>query len=147
MKRRRFLAASVTVCAVVSGGCLLGTDDERDGVILTHVELGNAREEPHVFDLLVTHDGEVIHWASHKVGADGEVIGIDSPDEYGNVEVYVRVGGEWQRKDFNTDEYAGEQVIAIVTYGMVEDDLLRISRHVSDRPISTVEGGMECGET
>jgi hypothetical protein len=139
MKRRRFLVGSVTVCAAVFSGCLLGTDNERDGVILSHVELGNARGEPRVFDLLVTHDGEVIHWASYEVGADGEVINIDSPDEYGGVEVYVRVGEEWQRRDFDTDEYAGEQVIAIVTYGMVENDLLRISRRVSDRPTSTDE--------
>lgn len=137
MNRRRFLAAGATVSAVVSGGCLLGNDDGRDGAILTHVELGNAREDPRVFDLLVTHDDEVIHWAAHEVGTDGEVVTIESPDEYGNVEVYVRVGEEWQKREFNTDEYAGEQVIAVITYGMVEDDLLRISRRVSDRPTST----------
>jgi len=64
------------------------------------------------------------------------VIDIDSPDERGHVEVYVRVGETWRRTDFDTDRYDGERVIAVVVYGMVEDDLLRISRRVSDRPIA-----------
>ncbi len=139
MNRREFFAGSLSLCAAVSGGCLSLTDDERDGVVLTHVELGNQREDPHVFDLLVTHDEEVIHWASHEVGTDGEVIDVDSPDEYGPTEVYVRVDEVWQKTDFDTDEYDGEQVIAVVTYGTVEDDLLRISRRISDRPTSTNE--------
>lgn len=136
MNRREFFTGSLTPCVAVSGGCLSLDDDERDGVVLTHVELGNQSGDPHVFDLLVTHDEEVIHWASHEVNTGGEVIAIDSPDEYGPTEVYVRVDEVWQKTDFDTDESDGEQVIAVVTYGTVEDDLLRISRRLSDRPAS-----------
>ncbi|MEF8853425.1 MAG: hypothetical protein V5A28_13595 [Haloarculaceae archaeon] len=64
----------------------------------------------------------------------GQVVDIDSPDERGHAEVSVRVGQEWKRTDFDTDRYDGKYVTAVVTYGMGEDELLRISRRVSDRP-------------
>lgn len=141
MRRRTFLAGSATVVAIPVSGCADLLAEGREGVILTHAELGNASDEPQVFDLLVTHDDEIIHWASHEVGVGenaqetgGTVIDIDSPDEHGHVEVSVRVGEEWKRTDFNTDRYDGERVIAVVVYGRSEDELLRISRRISDRP-------------
>jgi hypothetical protein len=139
MNRRTFLAGSATLLSALSGGCL-AVDDGRKGVILTHVELGNATDEPRQFDVLVTHDGEIIHWALHDVGvgegdheAGGSVIEIESPDEFGSVDVHVRVEETWASTDFDTDRYDGERVIAVVTYGMIEDDMLRISRRISDR--------------
>ena len=141
MRRRTFLASSVTVGAIFMSGCTGLLAENREGVTLTHVELGNASDEPQVFNLLVTHDDEIIHWASHEVGVGGPdqemrdaLVEINSPDERGHVEVLVRVGEEWQQTDFDTDRYDGERVIAVVVYGMVEDDMLRISRLVSDRP-------------
>ena len=141
MNRRTFLAGSASVFTAVGSGCTTFADEERDGVILTHVELGNASDELQVFAVLVTHDDEIVHWSSHEVGVTeseeavaGEVIDIDVPDEYGYVEVLTRVEDQWDTTDFDTDEYDGERVIAVVTYGMVEDELLRISRRVSDRP-------------
>ena len=141
MNRRTFLAGSASAITAFAGGCTTIADAESDGVILTHVELGNASDESHVFDVLVTHDNEVVHWSLHEVGgseneegAGGEVIEIDDPDEYGPVEVLVRVGDQWTKTDFDTDEYDGERVIAVVTYGMIEDEFLRISRRLSDRP-------------
>lgn len=62
-----------------------------------------------------------------------EIADIDAPDDRGHVEVAVRVGEGWQQTDFATDRYDGECVIAVVVYGMVEDELLRISRRISDR--------------
>lgn len=109
------------------------------GVILTHVGLGNFSDELQVFDLFVTHDEEVIHWASHEVEAEGEsVIDIEGPGEHGSVEVMVRVGEEWQTRGFDTHRYEGERVIAVVVYGKVEYGLLRISRVASDRPTDEV---------
>lgn len=141
MDRRTFLVGSASVFTAIVSGCTTFADEERDGVILTHVELGNASDGPQVFDVLATHDDEIIHWSSHEVevteneeAAGGEVIGINAPDEYGRVEVLVRAKDQWAQTDFDTDEYDGERVIAVVTYGMVEDELLRISRRVSDRP-------------
>ena len=141
MRRRKFLASSVTVGALSTSGCTGLLAERRAGVTLTHVELGNASDEPRVFDLLVTHDDDIIHWASHEVGVGGDdqemgdaLIEVDSPSERGHVEVLVRVGEEWQRTDFDTDRYDGERVTAVVVYGMIEDDMLRISRLVSDRP-------------
>jgi hypothetical protein len=141
MRRRTFLASSVAVGASFTSGCTGLLAEEREGVTLTHVELGNASNEPQVFDLLVTHDDEIIHWSSHEVGVGGTdqemgdaLVELDSPDERGHVEVLVRVGEEWERTDFDTDRYDGERVIAVVVYGIIEDDMLRISRLVSDRP-------------
>lgn len=141
MRRRTFLAGGATVASIPVSGCAGFFHEGREGVILTHVELGNASSEPQVFDLLVTHDDEIVHWTSHEVGVGeddqemgGTVIDIDSPAERGHVEVSVRVGEEWKRTDFATDRYEGERVIAVVVYGMSDEDLLRISRRVSDRP-------------
>lgn len=140
MQRRTVLAGSAGALTVLIGGCIGIRGDERDGVILTHVELGNATDDPQVFDVLVTHDDAIIHWAAHEVGvgtaageSGGTVIAIESPEDYGDVAVYVRVGDVWQHTDFATDEYAGEHVIAVVTYGQIEDEMLRISRRISDR--------------
>lgn len=144
MKRRTMLAGSALLVPAVLSGCLSSGSDEREGAILTHVELGNATDDPQRFDLLVMHDDEIIHWATHEVEvataegeAGGAVIPIDSPDDSGHVEVYVRVGTEWQRTDFATDDYDDERVIAVVTYGMIEDEMLRISRRRSDRAASS----------
>ncbi|WP_275740837.1 hypothetical protein [Halorhabdus sp. SVX81] len=142
MNRRTFLAGTSTVVTAALGGCTMIGDGKngREGVILTHVELGNGSGESQVFDVLVTHNDDTIYWSSEEVGSgegEGEVIEIDSPDEYGHVEVYVRVGDAWSQTDFDTDRFDGKHVIASVTYGMIEDDLLRISRLVSDRPTST----------
>jgi hypothetical protein len=140
MNRRKVLAGSATVGAISVAGCTGLLEEDRQGVTISHVELGNASEDRQIFDLLVTHDDEIIHWSSHEVGV-GEnhqemgdaLVEIDSPDERGQVEVLVRVGEEWQRTDFGTDRYDGERVIAVVVYGMVEDDMLRISCQISDR--------------
>lgn len=141
MNRRTLLAGSATVGAISVAGCAGILEEEQEGVTLTHVELGNASSEPQVFDLLVTQDDEIIYWASHEVGVGGNdqemrdaLVEIDSPDERGHVEVLVRVGEEWQQTDFDTDRYDGERVIAVVVFGMGDDDMLRISRLVSDRP-------------
>lgn len=140
MQRRTFLAGSAAVASAVVGGCLGSGDDARTGVILTHVELGNATADPQVFDVLVTQDDEIIHWATHEVGvgaapdeAGGKVIELDPPAEPGAVEVHARVGENWQRTGFTTDEFDGERVIAVVTYGMGEAEALRISRRHADR--------------
>ncbi|WP_135666708.1 hypothetical protein [Halorhabdus rudnickae] len=117
-----------------------GGENGQKGVNLTHVELGNGSGESQVFDVLVTHNDDTIYWSSQEVRSgegEGEVIEIDSPNEYGHVEVYVRVGDVWERTDFDTDRLDGKHVIASVTYGMIEEDILRISRLVSDRPTST----------
>lgn len=122
---------------------MLGSE-EREGVILTHVELGNATSEPQVFDVIVTYNDNIVHWSSNEVGVGddeqemgGEVIEIDASDEPGSVEVHVRVGEKWKTTDFDTDRYDGQRVIALVTYGWPEDEILRISRVVSDRPTVT----------
>lgn len=134
MNRRTFLAGTATIFTAVSGGCTTVDNSGVEGVILTHVELGNASDEPQTFDVLVMHDDEIVHWTQHELDSGGEdVIAIDSPDEHGNVEVFVRVADEWDSADFAADEYDGERVIAVVTYGMIEPDALRISRVVSDR--------------
>lgn len=111
----------------------------REGVVLTHVELGNGTDEPRAFDVLVRHDGDVVHWATHEVGVGiggemgGRVVDPDGPDEPGRVVVRVRVGGTWRSLDFRDHErYDGERVVAVVTYGMVEDEL-RVRPHASDR--------------
>lgn len=144
MNRRTLLAGSATAFAAIAGGCTSASKDERDGVILTHVELGNASGEPQLFDVLVRHDGEIIHWSLHEVGvgagegqAGGQVIDIDAPAERGRVDVHVRVGDVWSSTDYDTDEYEGEHVIAVVTYGTMGDEFLRISRRVTDRTPST----------
>lgn len=143
MNRRTFVTGGATLTAILFGGCigLLGEDRKREGVTLSHVELGNASGEPQVFDLLVTYDNEIIHWSAHEVAvgeSDQEmgstIVDIDAPDDRGHVEVAVRVGQDWQRTDFATDRYDGKRVIAVVVYGMVEDELLRISRRITDRP-------------
>lgn len=136
MNRRTFLAGSTPIVAATLGGCTVfgGGENGLDGVILTHVELGNQSDDPQEFDVHVTHDADTIYWSSHEVaGGEGEVIEIDAPNEYGRVEVYVRVGDVWSQTDFDSDEYDGKRVIAVATYGMVEDDTLRISRIESDR--------------
>lgn len=125
MNRRAFLAESATVVIAASGGCAAFENGERDGVVLSHVELGNATDEPQQFDVLVTHDDEVVHWSLHAVeaggndqDAGGDVIDLGTPDDHGRVEVHVRVDDEWASTDFDTDRFAGERVIAVVTYGM-----------------------------
>lgn len=144
MNRRTFLASSATVVWIPLVGCTRSDPDDQAGVILTHVELGNASGDSQIFDLLVTHDDDIVHWSLHEVppgsegqAAGGRVVDIDGPDEPGRVEVHVRVGSEWRSIDFTTDKYDGRRVIAVVTYGMIEDDLLRISRRISDRPLTT----------
>lgn len=145
MDRRTFLACGATAVGSVTGGCTAFSGTRRDGVALTHVELGNASGEPQTFDLLVFRDGEIVHWSTREVESGeggqtgGEVIEMDAADEYGRVEVYVRIGDERTGTDFEADEYDGERVIAVVTYGAVEDDMLRISRRLSDRPVSDAE--------
>lgn len=140
MRRRTFLTDSATLMTIPVAGCTAAFDEEREGVTITHVELGNASDEPRVFDLLVTQGEEIIHWASHEVDVGknsqemgGTVIDIDGPNDPGHVEVSVRVGEKWERTDFNTDRYDGERVIAVVVYGMLEEETLRISRLISDR--------------
>ncbi len=135
MKRRALLGSAVALTAL-GGGCTVLSEDSRAGVVLTHVELGNADDEARTFDVVVRHDGEIVHWSTHELGVSedsDEVVEIDGPDERGHVEVDVRVDGQWASTDFDTDEYDGEEVIAIVTYGMAEEDALRISRQISDR--------------
>ena len=143
MNRRQLLTGAATAITAICVGCTSVPRDGREGVVLTHVELGNATGERQQFDVLVTHDGEIIHWALHEVepGGDdreagGTVVEIDSPDDPGDVEVHVRVEDQWASTDFESEEYDGERVLAVVTYGMVDDDLLRITRHRSDRPTS-----------
>lgn len=137
MDRRTFLAESAAILTAVSGGCTTFNTGGREGVILTHVELGNHSDEAQAFDVQVIHDDEVIHWTQRELASGGdEVIEIDSPDEHGSVEVFVRVEEQWDSTDFDADEYDGERVIAVVTYGKVEPDALRISWVVSDRPAS-----------
>jgi hypothetical protein len=140
MQRRAFLAGGTAILTVAASGCGGVLDEGLEGVVLTHVELGNASGTPRVFDLQVTHDGDIVHWAAHEVGVaesdremGGTVVDFDGPDDPGQVEVAVRVGREWARTDFATAEYDGERVLAVVTYGLVEPGLLRISRRVSDR--------------
>lgn len=144
--RRQYLGIGGTAVALGLAGCSMAGAPDREGVILTHVELGNASPDPEEFDVLVTHDGEIVHWALHEVdvGSDedemgGTVIDIDSREEPGQVEVLVRVGQQWERTDFDSDRYDGNRVIAVVTYGLPEDGVLRISRVISDRD-GTVSG-------
>lgn len=137
MNRRTFLAGSATILTATSGGCTTFNTDGREGVILTHVELGNQSDEAQAFDVQVFHDDEVIHWTQRELASGGDaVIEIDAPEEFGSVEVFVRAGEEWDSTDFAAEEYDGERVIAVVTYGKVEPDALRISRVVSDRQTS-----------
>lgn len=93
-----------------------------------------------MFDVIVSYDGEVVHWESYEVEArideqelGGEVIEMDAPDDPGSVEVYVRVGENWEHTDFDTDRYDGKRVIAVITYGLPEDGIIRISRVIADR--------------
>lgn len=144
MRRREFVAWSGTVLTIGPAGCSTLGSGARDGVVLTHVELGNGSDERQVFDVFATYDGEVLHWRSHEVEAresdeelGGEVVEIDPPEEPGNVEVYVRVGENWERTDF--DEFDGKRVIVTATYGWPERGMLRLSRIESDRPASTDE--------
>lgn len=124
--------------STIDGGCLSLNDERRDGVILTHVELGNITDEPQTFDVLLTRDGEIIHWTQHELDAGGEeVLAIDAQKAHGRVEVLVRVNDNWDRTDFDDEIYDGERVIAVVTYGMVEDEALRIRRVIADRPTAT----------
>lgn len=146
MNRRHYLSIGGTAVALGLAGCSMPGSSEREGVILTHVELGNASSEPEVFAILVTYDGDIVHWEPHKVGigADedeigGELIEIDSPGDPGRVEVFVRVREHWERTDFDTDRYDGKRVIAVVTYGLPEAEVLRISRVVSDRQSNATE--------
>lgn len=135
MKRRAFLGSAVALAAL-GAGCTALSEDSRAGVVLTHVELGNGDDEPHAFDIVVRHDGEVVHWSTHELGVgedSDEAVEIDGPDERGHVEVDVRVDGQWASTDLDTDEYDGEEVIAIVTYGVAAEGALRISRQISDR--------------
>lgn len=141
MHRRQFVAWSGTALAFGLAGCSTLGAEAREGVVLTHVELGNASPDPQEFDVLVTHDGEVVHWAAHEVEArvddeelGGEVVEIDAPEEPGSVEVYVRVGERWERTDFDSERYDGEEVIVTATYGLPEAGVLRLSRVESDRP-------------
>jgi len=134
MNRRTFLAGGATAVAAVSGGCSAFRSNGPEGVVPTHVELGNHADESREFDVLVLHDGDIVHWSAHGVdGGEGEVVEIDAPEEYGSVEVHVRVGQRRASTDFGTDRYDGERVIAVVAYGMAGEDSLRISRLVADR--------------
>lgn len=142
MNRRRFLAGSGLALTVCLAGCSTLASEAREGVILTHVELGNTSGQPRVFDVIVTYDDEFIHWDSYEVeaadseqGMGGRVIEIDSPADPGSTEVYVRVGEKWKGIDFGTDQYDGKRVIVVATYGRPEAESLRLSRVVSDRPV------------
>ena len=142
MNRRTLLAFGGLAAVGGLAGCSAPTDAGREGVVLTHVELGNGTDEPRTFDVLVRHDGDVVHWAAHEVGVGtggemgGRVVELDGPDEPGRVVVLVRVGETWRELDFREyEQYDGKRVLAVVTYGMVEDEL-RVRPHVSDRTTS-----------
>lgn len=144
--RRTVLGFIGTTVTTGLAGCQTPGSGQREGVVLTHVELGNASPDPQVFDLLVRRDGEIVHWDSHDVGTGtgedeigGEVVEMDGPEDPGRVEVAVRVGEQWERTGFDDDRYDGKEVIAVVTYGRLEADTLRISRIDSDRPASESE--------
>lgn len=133
MNRRRFLHLSGTVLAMGCAGCAAIDSNERERVVLTHVELGNGADESQMFDVLVYHNDEIIHWASHEVGAgNGEVVTIDGPDEPGHVEVAVRIGEEWKSQVFDNNQFDSERVIATVVY-RPHQDLFRISWVPADR--------------
>lgn len=135
MNRRSFLAGTAMLMASPLTGCL---DRDREGVIFTHAEIKNASGVPRDFELLITHDDEIIHWSSHLVGFGeynpeiGSIISIDSPDERGHVEVFGRTGDFRERLDFdNTNRWDGEYVNAVVEYRVYEDDPFRISGRLS----------------
>lgn len=146
MDRREFVAWSGAALTIGLSGCSTLGSEPREGVVPTHVELGNASPESRLFDVLVTHDGEVVHWDAHEVEArvsddelGGEVVEMDAPEEPGSVEVYVRVGEQWERTDFDAERYDGEDVIVTATYGLPEAGVLRLSRVESDRPAPATE--------
>lgn len=56
------------------------------------------------------------------------VLELESPAEFGDIELFVRTANQTERTDFADPERNGQKVIAVVTYGIVEDELLRISR-------------------
>lgn len=143
MNRRQFVAWAGSAATIGLAGCSAVDPESPGGVVLTHVELGNAAPEPRVFDVLVEHDDEVVHWDAHEVdpgGGDGEiggeVIEVDAPEEPGSVEVSVRVGEQWERTDFDDGRYDGERVLVSATYGWPEPAVLRLSRLESERPTS-----------
>lgn len=144
MNRRQFLGGSAIAAAAGLAGCTEFVPERREGVVLTHIELGNASTEPQRFDVIVSYDDEFVQWDSYEVEArvdeqtlGGRVIEVDAPDDPGRVEVSVRVGETWKRADFDTGRYDGEQVIAIATYGLPEAGILRLSRVISDRSTAT----------
>lgn len=138
MRRRSFLLTYGLAGIAGLSGCT-ANGEPREGVVLTHVELGNGTRSPLLFDVQVLYDGNIVHWAGHEVGVGedsemgGRVIEIAPSAEPASVAVNVRVAGKWAGLDFDGyDEYDGDRVVAIVTYGMVDDEL-RVRPHVSDR--------------
>lgn len=143
MNRRRFLECGGTALAVGFAGCSAIDAESREGVILTHIELGNATDELQMFDVIVRYDGNIMHWETYEVAPGtaeqemgGEVIEIDHPPDPGRVEVSVRVGQHWERTDFDSDRFDGKHVIVVATYAWPEEGALRLSRVDSDRPPS-----------
>lgn len=148
MNRRTFLAGSGTAIAGAFAGCTALAGSTGTGVVLTHVELGNASGHSRTFHLLVAYDGAIEHWSSHRVraGTDDSEMGdrlveIDAPEEPVETVVRARVGGQRTSVSFGADEYDGEDAIATFIYGPWRTDdggyALRGARHVSDRPGST----------
>lgn len=138
MKRRRLLGYGGTALGIGLAGCSVLSSDTQEGVFLEQVELGNGSDEPQVFDVLVKNAEDILHWATYEVEPrDGEELGghlveIDSSEELRDLQIFVRVGGNWQSATFDDDRYAGEQVVAVVTYGQPEAGVLRISRVEAD---------------
>lgn len=142
MRRRSFLLTGGVAGFAGLAGCA-SFGGTLDGVVLTHVELGNGSSSPQRFDVQVLYDGEIAHWAAYTVGVGeddemgGRVVEIPPPAEPASVTVNVSVAGTWAGLDFDDyDEYDGERVVAIVTYGMIEDEL-RVRPHGSDRSATT----------
>lgn len=148
MKRRDLLVGAGLTVTTGLAGCSALADSGGAGVVLTHVELGNASGEPCTFHLLVEYDDEITHWSSHYVGAGDDdpdmgdhLVELDAPEEPGETVVHARVNEQRTSVSFDTDEFDGQQAIATVIYGPWQDDdgeyALRAARHVSDRPEAT----------
>lgn len=148
MNRRTFLAGSGTALAGAVAGCTALAGSGGSGVVLTHVELGNASGDPRTFHLLVEYGGTIERWTSHHVEAatDGRDMGdrlveVDAPEEPVGTVVHARVEEQRTSVSFGADEYDGEQAIATFIYGPWKNDdgeyALRGARHVADRPGST----------
>lgn len=127
MERRTVLAGMGLTSVGYLAGCLDLDGNDREGVLLTEVELVNITGEPQTFSLQVEYEGEVIYDDDHEVGVgDGEhgeerqLVDIDTPPDPGVFSLHAEVDGHTRSADVDGDisneEYDGERVIVDFTF-------------------------------